>query len=58
MVYKFFDNKKGWGVHVNEKLAAELRQPIIKKFKRTRAHWRFNGNLRAIDLDEPGIIVF
>ena len=45
-------------MHVNEKLAAELRQPIIKKFKRTRAHWRFNGNLRAVDLEEPGIIVF
>ena len=45
-------------MHVNEKLAAELRQPIIKNFKRTRAHLRFNDNLRAVDLDETGIIVF
>ena len=58
MVYKFFDNKKGSGVHVNEKLAAELRQPIIKKFKRTRVCARFNDNLRAIDFAETGIIVF
>ena len=58
MVYKFFDNKKGWGVHVNEKLAAELRQPIIKKFKRLRVCARFNDNRRAVDFAETGIIVF
>ena len=45
-------------MHVNEKLAAELRQPIIKKFKRLRVCARFNDNRRAVDFAEPGIIVF
>ena len=45
-------------MYVNEKLAAELRQPIIKKFKRLRVCGRFKDNLRAVDFAETGIIVF
>ena len=31
MVYKFFDNKTGSGISVNEQLAEELHKPVIKK---------------------------
>ena len=33
MVYKFFDKKIGSGVSVNEKLAEELYEAVIKKLK-------------------------
>ena len=43
MVYKFFDKKsKGSGVNIevkhNEKLAKELRKPIIRKFKKRKVY--------------------
>ena len=34
MVYKFFDKKIGSGVSVNEKLAEELYEAVIKKLKK------------------------
>ena len=36
MVYKFFDNKTGSGMSVNEQLAEELHKPVIKKLKRRK----------------------
>ena len=33
MVYKFFYNKIGSGVSVNEQLAEELHKPVIRTFK-------------------------
>ena len=30
MIYKFFDNRTGLGVSVNEKLAEELHKPVKK----------------------------
>ena len=45
MVYKFFDKKaKGCGIKSipqNEQLAEELHKPIIKRFKKRKAHTPF-----------------
>ena len=62
MVYKFFNEKTGTGaiakskegVSVNEKLAEELDQPVIKKFKRRKIYARFKNNIWAADLAEMG----
>ena len=40
MVYKFFDKKTGLGASVNEKLAQELRKPVIKQFKRKKSVYK------------------
>ena len=36
MLYKFFDNKTGFGLSVNEDLAEELYISFIKKFKKRK----------------------
>ena len=33
MVYKFFDKKLGLRINLNEQLAEQLHEPVIKKFK-------------------------
>ena len=45
MVYKFFDEKTGSGVSVNEQLAEELHKPVAKKFKRRKVYARFKDNI-------------
>ena len=52
MVYKFFDKKTGLGASVNEKLAQELRKPVIKQFKRKKVYTRFIDNIWAADLSK------
>ena len=60
MVWKICDKKTGSGaiatnkagVNVNEKLAEELHNPVIKKFERSRVYGRFKGNIWAADLAE------
>ena len=54
LVYKFFDNKAGLGVSVNEQLAEELHKPVIKKFKRKKVYVRSKDNIWATDLVEMG----
>ena len=39
-------------ISVNEKLAEELRKPVIKKFKRREVYARFKDNISAADLAE------
>ena len=39
-------------MNVNEKLAEELHNPVIKKFERSRVYGRFKGNIWAADLAE------
>ena len=51
MVYKFFDKKTGLGVSVNEQLADELHQPVIKIFKRRKVYAKFK-DIWAADLAE------
>ena len=50
MVHTFFDKKTGWGASLNEKLAEELHEPVIKKFKRRKVYARFQDNIWAADL--------
>ena len=45
MVYKFFDKKTGSGVSVNEQLAKELHEPVIKKNSKEEKSMR---DLKAI----------
>ena len=51
MVYKFFDKKKNSGSCIknenisNKKLAEELHKPIIRNFKKTKAHSPFTDNI-------------
>ena len=45
MVYKFFDKKTGSGISVNEQLAEELHEPMIKKFKRRKVYARFKDSV-------------
>ena len=52
MVCKFFDKKTGSGVSVNEQLADELHESVIKKFKRRKVYARFKDNIWAADLAE------
>ena len=54
MVYKFFDKKTGSGISVNEQLAEELHEPVIKKFKRRKVYARLKDNIWAADLAEMG----
>ena len=59
MVYKFFDKKStGSGVSThanNEKLAKELRKPIIKKFNKT-VYSGFKDNIWGADLADIQLI--
>ena len=50
MVYNFFDKKTGLVISVNEQLAEELHEPVIKKFKRIKVYTRFKDNIWAADL--------
>ena len=60
MVYKFSNIKIGSrvrvtnkiGVNVNEVLAQELRNLVIKKFKRKKVCVKFKDNIWAADLAE------
>ena len=52
MVYKFFDEKLGSGISVNEELAAELHKPVINNFKRRKVYATFKDNISAADLAE------
>ena len=54
MFYKFFDQKTGSGVIVNEQLAEEVHKPVIEKFKRRKIYARFKGNISATGLAEMG----
>ena len=54
MVYKVFDKRTGSGVNVNEQLAEELHQPVIKKFKRRKIYTRFKDNIWAANVAEMG----
>ena len=56
MIYKFFDNKTGSGISVNEQLAEELYKPVIKKFKRTNINARFKHKILAADLPEMELL--
>ena len=49
---RFFDKKSGSGVSVNEELAEELHEAVIKKFKRRKVYARFKDNNWATDLAE------
>ena len=44
MVYKFFDQKTGSGISVNEELAEELHKPVFRKFRR-KVYARFKDNI-------------
>ena len=50
MIYKIFDIKTRSRLSVNEKLAEDLHQPIVKKFKGRKVSARFKLNIRAADL--------
>ena len=52
MVYKFFDEKLGSGISVNEELTAELHKPVINNFKRRKVYATFKDNISAADLAE------
>ena len=54
MVYKFSDKQTGSGLSLNEKLAEELHEPLIEKFKRRIVYARFKDNIWAADLAEMG----
>ena len=36
MVYKFFNKKAGLGISVNQQLAEEFNNPVVKKIKRKK----------------------
>ena len=50
MVYKFWDKNAS----INEELTQELRQPVIKKFKRRKVSTRLRYDVWAGDLPEMG----
>ena len=52
MIYKFFDQKTGSGVSINEQLAEELHKPVINKSSRRKIYARFQDNIWAVDLSE------
>ena len=52
MVYKFFDEKTRTGISVNEQLAEELHETVIKIFKRRKVYARFKDNIWTADLVE------
>ena len=52
MVYKFFDEKTRTGISVNEQLAEELHETVIKIFKRRKVYARFKDNIWTVDLVE------
>ena len=54
MIYKFFDQKTGSGVSINEQLAEELHKPVINKSSRRKIYARFQDNIWAVDLSETG----
>ena len=54
MVYNFFYKKRGSKISVNEELAEELREPVIRKFKRRKVYAKFKGNILETDLAEMG----
>ena len=60
MVYKFFDKKTaGTGIKSmpqNEKLAEELRKPIIRKFKKRKVYSTFKDNIWGADLVDMQLI--
>ena len=61
MVYKFFDKKTSGGTvkskHLlKEQLAEELHKPIIRIFKKQKAHSSFKDNIRSADLADMQLI--
>ena len=54
MVCKFCDKKTESGMTVNEQLAEESHEPVMKKFKRRKVYARFKDNIWAADLAEMG----
>ena len=54
MVYKFFNNITGLEAYVNEVLAQEMHNPVMKKVKRRKINVRFEDNIWAADLAEMG----
>ena len=55
MLYKFFDQKTGSGVSVNEQVAEEVHKPVIEKFKRRKIYARFKGNIWEASLHSKDI---
>ena len=41
MVYKFFNKKTGSGISVNEQLAEQINERVIKKLKKRKVYARF-----------------
>ena len=60
MVYKFFDKKlQGSGLTNNKeniRLADELHEPIIKKFKKRKVYSSFKGNIWGVDLADMQLL--
>ena len=54
MLYKFFDNKTGFGPSVNEDLAEELYISFIKKLKKRKMYAKCKDNTWKADLSEIG----
>ena len=51
-VYRFFNRKTGSGASLNEQLAKELHNSVIKNFKRRKIYAKFRDNIWAADLAE------
>ena len=61
MVYKFFDKKTSGGtvkseIISNKELAEELHEQIIRKFKKSKVHSSFIGNICGKDLADIQLI--
>ena len=54
MVYRFFDNRTGFGPSVKEDLAEELYISFIKKFQKRKIYAKCKDNIWKADLPEIG----
>ena len=50
MVYKFFNKKTGSGISVNEQLAEQINERVIKKLKKRKVYARFKVIIWKADL--------
>ena len=50
MVYKFFNKKTGSGISVNEQLAEQINEGVIKKLKKRKVYARFKDIIWKADL--------
>ena len=58
MVHKFFDNKKGSRTNINDVLAQQLEDTVIKRFKRKNVYSRFKDNIWAAYLGAIASLFF